>query len=188
MLPLRAQFYLRVGMNDKFIIPLNGLTAGENRFFWQVGKEFFESFENTEILDAQLDIDALVEKSGRYVGVDCEVRGKLVVQCDRCLEDLEMPVDVEICLSVKFGEADESEEMQDGEREVVFIPVDNTELDMAQIVYDYVCTSLPLQRVHGEGGCNPESMKYLGAAGTERSAGEEDMNNPFAALKDMFRQ
>ena len=105
MLPLRAQIYLWVGMNDKFIIPLNGLAAGETRFSWHAGKEFFDSFENSEILDAQLDIEVRVEKSGRYIGVDCFVTGKVVVECDRCLEELEMPVDLEVLLSVKFGES-----------------------------------------------------------------------------------
>ena len=90
-------------MNDKFIIPLNGLAAGETRFFWQAGKEFFDSFENSEILDAHLDADVRVEKSGRYIGVDCDVRGVLKVECDRCLDELDMPVDVEIRLSVKYG-------------------------------------------------------------------------------------
>ena len=59
-------------MNDNFIIPLNGLAAGETRFSWHAGKEFFDSFENTEILDADVDIEVRVEKSGRYLGVDCE--------------------------------------------------------------------------------------------------------------------
>ena len=85
-------------MNDNFIIPLNGLTAGENMFFWHAGKEFFDSFENSEILDAQLDIETSVEKSGRYVGVDCTVSGRLVVECDRCLEELVLPVDLEVKL------------------------------------------------------------------------------------------
>ena len=52
-------------MNSNFTIPLNGLTAGKNEFFWQAGKEFFDSFDNAEILDAQLDADVIVEKSGR---------------------------------------------------------------------------------------------------------------------------
>ena len=174
-------------MNDGFIIPLNGLTAGENKFFWQAGKEFFDSFENSEILDAQLDIDVRVEKSGRYIGIDCSVLGRVVVECDRCLEDLNMPIDVTVRLSVKFGEADSSEEIQEGEREVMFIPVDNTELDMSQIVYDYVCTSLPIQRVHEEGGCNPEAMRYFGVAGKADASDEAEVDNPFAALKDMFK-
>lgn len=172
-------------MNDRFIIPLNGLTAGENKFFWQAGKEFFDSFENSEILDAQLDIETCVEKSGRYIGVDCGVSGKVVVECDRCLEDLEMPVELDIRLSVKFGDADSSDEVQDGDREVIFIPVENTELDMKQVVYDYVCLSLPLQRVHEDGECNPDAIKYLD--GQEVTAiSEETDKNPFAALKGLF--
>ena len=75
-------------MDDKFIIPLNGLAAGKNEFFWQADKEFFDSFENAEILDAQLDADVIVEKSGRYIGVDCDVRGMVTVECDRCLDEV----------------------------------------------------------------------------------------------------
>ena len=121
-------------MNDKFIIPLNGLTAGENHFFWQAGKEFFDSFENSEILDAHLDTDVRVEKSGRYIGVDCDVRGEIKVECDRCLDELELPVDVEIMLSVKYGDEESSDEPQEGEREVLFVPEDSAELDMKQII------------------------------------------------------
>ena len=172
-------------MNDRFIIPLNGLTAGENKFFWQAGKEFFDSFENSEILDAQLDIEVVVEKSGRYIGVDCGVSGKVVVECDRCLEELEMPVDLEVLLSVKFGESESSDENQDGEREVIFLPVDNTELDIKQVVYDYVCLSLPLQRVHEDGGCNQEALKYLDRPEIMEVSEEAD-KSPFAALKGLF--
>ena len=183
---MRAQFYLWVFMNDRFIIPLNGLTAGENNFFWQAGKEFFDSFENSEILDAQLDIEVRVEKSGRYIGVDCDVSGKVVVECDRCLEELEMPVDLEVLLSVKFGEPESSDENQDGERDVIFLPVDNTELDVKQIVYDYVCISLPIQRVHQEGECNPVALRYLEPQVTSEPSEVEETNNPFAALKGLF--
>ncbi len=182
---MRAQFYLWVFMDDRFIIPLNGLTAGENNFFWQAGKEFFDSFENSEILDAQLDIEVRVEKSGRYIGVDCYVSGKVVVECDRCLEELVMPVDLDVKLSVKFGEAEASDESQDGEREVIFLPVDNTELDIMQVVYDYVCLSLPLQRVHEDGDCNPEALKYLEGPEVVEISEEAD-KNPFAALKGLF--
>jgi uncharacterized metal-binding protein YceD (DUF177 family) len=41
-----------------------------------------------------------------------------------------------------------------------YTPEDD-ELDLSQDVYDYVCTSLPLQRMHPEGECNQETTKYL---------------------------
>ena len=146
-------------------------------FSWQAGKEFFESFENTEILDAHLDADVRVEKSGRYIGVDCDVRGEVTVECDRCLDELDMPVDVEIRLSVKYGSEESSEEPQPGEREV----------NMSQIIYDYVCLSLPMQRMHRPGECNPEAMKYYGAPEGSDASDEEGEANPFSALKDLFK-
>jgi uncharacterized metal-binding protein YceD (DUF177 family) len=174
-------------MDNNFIIPLNGLAAGESRFSWHAGKEFFESFDNTEILAADLDIEVVAEKSGRYLGIDCEVDGKVVVECDRCLEDLDIPIGTDIMLSVKYGSEENSEEHQEGEREVLFIPQDEAELNLSQIIYDYVCLSLPMQRTHGPGGCNPDAMKYYSAPEGHDNFNEEGEMNPFAALKDMFR-
>ena len=174
-------------MNEMFNIPLNGLAAGENRFSWHAGKEFFESFENAEIQDADLDVEVVVEKSGRYVGVDCDVEGSVSVECDRCLETLDMPIDTHISLSVKFGQAEESEDHQEGEREIIFVPETDAELDMSQVIYDYVCLSLPMQRVHAPGKCNPETMKYFGATDESEILDSEDIDSPFSALKDMFK-
>ena len=174
-------------MDNNFIIPLNGLAAGESRFSWHAGKEFFEAFENTEILAADLDIEVVAEKSGRYLGIDCEVDGKVVVECDRCLEDLDIPIETDIMLSVKYGSEENLEEHQEGEREVLFVPQDEAELDLSQIIYDYVCLSLPMQRVHEEGECNPDALKYYSADEDEVEAESGDQNNPFAALKGMFK-
>ena len=173
-------------MNEIFSIPLNGLAAGETRFSWHAGKEFFDSFENTEILDADIDINVRVEKSGRYLGVECEIDGEVTVECDRCLDELDMPVDVEIKLSVKYGNEESSEEPQQGEREVIFIPETDAEMDLSQIIYDYVCLSLPMQRVHEPGECNPEVMKRYGAP-EESEVSTEEVETPFSALKDLFK-
>ena len=183
---MRAQNLFTGQMNERFTIPLNGLAAGENRFFWQADKEFFEIFENTEILDAHMDVDVVVVKSGRYVGVDCSVKGKVTVECDRCLDDLDVPVDVEVRLSVKYGAMESSEEPQQGDREVVIVPDADAELDMSQIIYDYVCLSLPMQRVHEPGGCNPAAMKYYSMPEGFDVFNEEKEMNPFSVLKDMF--
>ena len=183
---MRAQIYLRVNMNDGFIIPLNGWAYGEFWFAWHDGKEFLETVENAEILDADLDVSVVAEKSGRYLGVDCEVDGTVTVACDRCLEDLVMPVGTDIMMSVKYGDEDSSEDHQEGEREIVFVPEGEAELDLSQIIYDYVCLSLPMQRHHEEGECNPEAMKHL-TGGEPVATEDSDMNNPFAALKELMK-
>ncbi len=183
---MRAQIYLWVDMNDNFIIPLNGLAAGESRFSWHAGKEFFEAFGNAEILDADIDASVIVEKSGRYLGVDCEIDGTVKVECDRCMEELVMPVSTDVLLSVKFGDEESSEEHQEGEREILFVPEGDAELDMSQVIYDYVCLSLPMQRHHAEGECNQDAVRHL-MGGEPVAAEVSEANNPFAALKDLMK-
>ena len=153
-----------------------------------MSREFFAGFGNQEILDADVSTVVTVEKSGSYVGIDMALEGNVTVECDRCLEDLVLPVSRTVLLELKFGEF-QTQEQQDGEREVIFLSRDNTELDLSQTAYDYVCLSLPLQRHHEEGGCNPEALKHLRGLGDGGKVSSEDASDsPFAALKGMFAE
>lgn len=175
-------------MEENFIVPINGLTQGRTEFRWRVGKEFFERFENSEILAADLDIEVFAEKSGHFIGIDCDVTGDVIVACDRCLEELRLPVETGFRLSVKFGqEPADSNDAEEGEREIVWLPESDADFDLGQTVYDYVCLSLPVQRVHPEGECNPEVVKYLSSEdGQENDSQGKDASLPFASLKDLM--
>ena len=173
-----------------FIVPLSGLASGRTDFRWHAGGQFFSGFENSEILDADLVVCAVVDKAGRYVGVDLDIEGTVVVACDRCLADLTLPVSVRPAFSVKFGEAPEDASSTDeGGREIIFLPETDADMDLAQIVYDYVCTSLPLSRVHPDGECDPETVKYLNPEdkGDAEESGEP-AESPFAALKNLLKE
>ena len=104
-----------------YIIPLNGWAAGERAFRWQADTKFFQKFENTEILDATVGIEAKAVKSGHYIGVDLDITGTVTVACDRCLEDLTLPVEAHPAFSVKFGTGapEGEEEMREGSREIL---------------------------------------------------------------------
>ncbi len=174
-------------MEEDFIFPLNGLAVGKTQVSCAVGKKFFSSFENSEILDADLDVDITIEKSGQYIGVDAHIGGNVTVLCDRCLEDLSLPVDTKVKLSVKFGEEpavqDEFQE-GDGDREIIFLPESDSNLDLSQIVYDYTCLSLPMQRIHEEGKCNPSTVRFLNSTDNGQA---DDAPNPFSKLKDFIK-
>ena len=123
-----------------FVVKLTSLAPGKNHFQWHAGVEFFEAFGNVEILDADLEVAAKVVSHGLTAEASCEIAGTVTVACDRCLEDLVIPVET------SFAEQ--------------YTP-DEDELDLSQDVYDYVCISLPLQRMHPEGECNQETTNYL---------------------------
>jgi len=171
-------------MDNQFIVPINGLKAGRTALEWRADGKFFGEFDNSEILDASLDIHTEIEKSGRFIGIDSSVNGYVVVSCDRCLSDLKIPVQTEIRLSVKFGDGDGSAD--EGDREIVMVPHDNAELDMSQIIYDYVCISVPVQKVHPEGECDPDVVRYLSFEEGDLTADAEPVESPFASLKEML--
>lgn len=175
-------------MEKDFTISLDGLKAGRSAYEWHADGKFFDGFENSEILDADIDAVATVEKSGKYIGVDCQVKGDVTVSCDRCLADLKLPVDTLFRLSVKFGV--ETGTADEGGREIVMLPESDSLLDLSQIVYDYVCLDLPMQRVHEDGGCDPEVVKYLSVSEDEDMAEvvSEPVDNPFASLKDLLER
>ena len=151
---------------DSFIIPLNGWAAGERKFRFHADTEFFQKFDNTEILDADVNVEIRVTKEGmQKVEAVLHLQGTVTVPCNRCLEPVVIPV-----------EANPSEVLAPGEEEV--------DWDLSQAVYDYVCLSLPLQRVHPEGECNPDTVRFL----SHRERGDEEAasSSPFAALKGLF--
>ena len=176
-------------MKEDFVIPLNGLPTGKSVFSWCADKEFFGSFDNSDILDADIHVDCDLEKSGNYMGIDLKIRGTVTVPCDRCLEDLEIPVDELRKFSVKFGnEPSTVQETEEGERETVYFSSEEPALDLRQIVYDYTCLAVPMQRVHKEGGCNPAAIAHLSSESDEVKPKEIPQDNPFAALKDLLGQ
>ena len=176
-------------MENFLLIALNGLPSGKTVFEGRLGKEFFVEFGNSEILDADVRTVVTAEKSGSCIGIDMTLEGNVTVECDRCLEDLVLPVSRTVLLEVKFGEG-KTQEQQDGGREVLYLSQDNAELDLSQTAYDYVCLSLPLQRHHEEGGCNPEALKHLcgfgNDSGAPQTSSDDGSSSPFAALKGMF--
>ena len=123
-----------------FVVRLIDLGPGTKHFEWKAGREFFESFGNSEILDADISVAASILNKGLTAHAVCEIGGSVTVACDRCLEDLVLEVET------SFDED--------------YTP-EGAELDLSQDIYDYICISLPLQRVHPEGECNSETTKYL---------------------------
>ena len=125
-----------------FVISIKGLKPGKSHFEWHAGREFFEAFENSEVLDADIQVNADVEYYEDSIGIKCAMEGTVVVICDRCLEDLTLPVHTDFEL---------------GDEDVDLCH----DIDLHQDVYDFVCISLPMQRVHPEGECNEETVKFL---------------------------
>ena len=170
--------------NKDFIIQIKGLKIGKYEYGFLVDGAFFKRFGNTQVFDAAVDVRILLEKGSGWMNVVCEADGKLVVECDRCLDEMELPVDFTATMAVKFAKTDEDPQSDE------FLVVDPTdgELDLSQFIYDYICVNMPLQRVHEDGGCNPQMISKLQGLGMSGANGKDDIgsNSPFGKLQQML--
>jgi uncharacterized metal-binding protein YceD (DUF177 family) len=164
----------------QFIIPYSGLALGNHQYEFTIGDAFFESIDYSEIQHGQLQVIINLEKQERMLVFDFEIDGIVNVECDRCLDDLEIEVQDNEKLIVKFGE-DYSEESED----VITVPHNEHQFDVSHYIYEYISLSLPYQRIHpddedGNSTCDPDILERL------KSLQPEQPNDPiWDKLKDI---
>mgnify|MGYP003563460424 CR=1 FL=1 len=83
-----------MSLEGKFIIPLKDL------------EEHLVDYEYhlDEIISGDLDAYVSVKKTVDAFEIDIEIDGEIVVTCQRCLDELTLPIYTEEHLVVRFGE------------------------------------------------------------------------------------
>jgi uncharacterized metal-binding protein YceD (DUF177 family) len=148
-------------MSGLFTIPLGGLKEGRHCYDFEINKEFFEQFEESDVKEGTLKAIVEADKRTSHIDLSVKINGVVNLSCDRCLGVFSQPVDCENRLLIKFGKIhDESDP------DIITVPVDEHELDMKQYFYEYILLALPIQRIHpedenGNSTCDPEMMKKL---------------------------
>jgi hypothetical protein len=144
---------------DKYALNFKGLSLGAHHFEYAVDDDFFGAFEGSEITRGDVDVQVDLLKQPSMLTLNFEMQGDVEVACDRCLGEFRMPVDYRGTLLVKF--ADDPPE-SDGE--VLWIHPAESQIDLAQYIYESIVLSLPFQRIHpvdddGRPTCDPQMLE-----------------------------
>ena len=167
---------------NEFKISVNGLATGENTILSRADKEFFASFENYEVLEADLRVTFIADKHPSRVDIECNIEGTITVPCDRCLSPVAIPVNTSNSLALRLRESDAP--LGDLVEEVFLS--DGDTLDLGQEVYDFSLLALPLQRFHKEGDCDEAALAYLSKE-DDVAAAPELSQSPFSGLAEMMK-
>ena len=158
-----------------YSIDYKGLAVGCHEFNFVVSGSFFTDKNADRIVDAQIDVKVTMEKSSRQMELLLSINGTLKVECDRCLDVFEMPLQVECPLVVKSsGEGDEQDDV-----DVLWITPEDDSIDLADYIYDTVCLSLPFQVVHPNvEDCNQDMIARF------KSVTVEEFDEMFPEIED----
>jgi uncharacterized metal-binding protein YceD (DUF177 family) len=172
---------------NAYTIAYADLPQGKHEFDFHVGSAFFKHFEGSEISEGDVNVYVDVEKSSTFMVLEVGMEGTAKVQCDRCLDEYFEPVEFEGKLTISFiGGLEDDENSPD---EVMNMEPSDTEVNLAQYIYESICLSLPMQRLHpddenGNSTCNKEMLAKLHELQSQAEQSKEE-NSPWAKLKSL---
>ncbi|MBQ5404680.1 MAG: DUF177 domain-containing protein [Bacteroidales bacterium] len=145
-----------------YIIEYKAFEQGTYEIDYQLDKNFFELFPESEFKDGDVSVKVIMQVSIAGLSFDFDISGSVKTECDRCLEIFDQEIEGFYNLTVKFSDT----QTDSGDDDIIFLPTEETEIDLKHHIYEYVVLSVPPRRVHPEDEdgnltCNPEMVKAL---------------------------
>ncbi len=162
----------------KFELALPQLKEGLNRLAYEVDREFFTRLDQDLINEGSFEVAIGLEKRGELIMLNIEHCGHLVVNCDRCAEQIMMPNEGETQLMIKLVEIPRMDD------EVTYIQKGTEVLDLSPFIFEAISLALPLVNTYAckedpEAPCNQEVLKIL--------EGKSELSNKDSLLGDKLK-
>lgn len=160
-----------------YTIQFVSLKQGTHFFEFDVDNKFFEEFDDCEFIDSTFKVELEFIKQSTMMLLNFSFNGTITVPCDRCLDDVIIPVEGEEKLIVKFGR----EEYSDTD-DIVILPENEYEINVAQYIYEFIEINIPQRKIHEEGECNDEAIKKLNELEVKN---DKDIDPRWSALNNL---
>ena len=157
-----------MGKFDLYKVELKNLSPGVHEYEYFLENKFFVDIDGDEVQKGKVKVHLTVKRTSVAFEMNFQMEGVAIVPCDRCLDDMELPVSTQNKLVVKFGKeyAEESEE-------IVIIPEEEGEINLAWFIYEFIALAIPMKHIHAPGKCNKAMSSKL-KKHTARRADDED--------------
>jgi uncharacterized protein len=168
----------------QYRIPFSGLAAGKHDFDFEINDKFFDCYEHSLVKKGDLIANVSLQKQETMLIVNFDIKGTIKLTCDVCLTEFDAPVSFDEKLIVKFV----NEEWDNETDEVIILNKTDHELDIANLLYEYINIQVPYYAKCTEQGvnitCDPEMLAKISTEEeTERE--EENIDPRWAALKNI---
>ncbi len=171
-------------MMERFHIQFVGLKPGKHTYQYLIEDDFFEKRDYSIIRKARVEVEVILDKQDYSMKFDFHMKGMITLPCDRCNEELDLPVEGDRKLIVKLA----GEDFEDND-ELVMLPRNESEIDLSQYIYEFINLLLPLRVVHGNDAkgvskCDKDVLAKLAA----HSIGEPQTDARWDILKKINLQ
>lgn len=137
-------------------ISLKNLSQGTHTFDYELDRKFFDAIDGDEVKKGNVKVEVVVKKTSSTFEFNFYLKGVVQVPCNRCLDDMDLEIDSQNRLIVKLGH-----EYSEESDEIVIIPEDEGEINIAWFLYEFVALNIPIKHVHAPGECNRAMFSKL---------------------------
>ena len=148
-------------------IDLKALNEEVTSLEFNLDNDYFEALDGAELKKGSLHVSVSIRKATGFFELQLHSTGNIIIPCDRCLDDMEQPVETDNRLVVKLGSEYSEED------DIIVVPEDEGILDIAWYIYEFVMLAIPIRHVHAPGKCNPAMTQALEELSADRSSDEE---------------
>ena len=146
-----------MGKFDLYKINLKGVQQENQEREFLLDNRFFTDVDGEDIQKGNVKVSLAITKvNDDTFNFEFQLNGTIVVSCDRCLDDMNFPIETTARLIVKFG--DEYSEESD---EIVIIPEKEGNINIAWYLYEFAALTIPIKHVHAPGKCNKDMASKL---------------------------
>ena len=126
--------------------------------------DYFAALDGADIQQGRVEVVVSIRKTENYFHFVADLKGLVVIPCDRCLDDMEQQIET----------TDEMSVVEDDTEDGV--------VDISWWLYENMVLNIPIQHVHDTGKCNVAMLKVLEEHSATRSSDKDEDNvNPMWA-------
>ena len=133
----------------EFEIAFVGLKPGIHEYNYVIDDKFFEVFQQQDFRHCKANVKLLLDKKSGFILLKFEIGGALEVTCDRCNNNLPLELWDEFNITVKMVEEPELMNGQEDDPDVYYISRNESHIDVANWIYEFINLSLPMQKTCG---------------------------------------
>ncbi|MGY0426989.1 MAG: YceD family protein [Polaribacter sp.] len=127
----------------QFNIPFVGLKEGKHLFEYTIDATFFKIFNYDEFEKSSVHVVLEFVKKSTLFELFFTIFGTVHIPCDVTNENYDQKIASTVPLVIKFGS-----EYNDDNEEILILPHEAYQFNVAQFIYEMIVLSVPNKRVH----------------------------------------
>lgn len=167
----------------QYRIPFTGLSLGTHDFEFDIDKAFFDCYDYSIVKDGSLKAHVNLLKQENMMVLQFRITGTVTLVCDVCLSPFPAKTEINERLIVKFTDEGAAESTE----EIIVLAKHEHELDIAELLYEYINVAVPHYSKCSEQGdnitCDENILAKLGNFTPEGQKKEEQTDPRWDALK-----